>query len=231
MAIKKLPIVISLGGSLIVPDDLDIVFLRKFRSLILSHVHKGQRFIIIVGGGKLARRYQAAAKKLATLTRDDLDWLGIHATRLNAHLLRTLFRQNAYPQIITDRRKIDSKIKSRIIIAAGFKPGCSTDYDAVLLAKAFGAKTILNLSNIDWVYSADPRTHPNAKPLRSINWVAFKKLVGTHWDPGANVPFDPVASKWAAQWGMKVIITRGTDFVTLRKHINGKPGNGTVIEK
>lgn len=223
------PIVISLGGSLIIPDELDIRFLRKFRALILRHVRAGQRFIIIVGGGKVARRYQAAAKNIAALTRDDLDWLGIHATRLNAHLLRTLFRAYAYPQLITDRRKINPHIRSRIIIAAGFKPGCSTDYDAVLLAKAYKATTILNLSNIDWVYDADPRTHAHAKPLNAVTWRAFQKLVGTHWDPGANVPFDPVASKWAARWKMRVIITRGTDLANLQRHIGGRPGKGTVI--
>ncbi len=214
---------------MVIPNDLDVRFLRKFRALILRHVGAGQRFIIIVGGGKVARRYQAAAKTIATLTRDDLDWLGIHATRLNAHLLRTLFREHAYPQLITDRRKINPHIRSRIIVAAGFKPGCSTDYDAVLLAKAYKAKTILNLSNIDWVYDADPRTHRYAKPLLTATWRDFQKLVGTRWDPGANVPFDPVASKWAARWKMRVVITRGTDFKNLQRLIAGRPGKGTVI--
>lgn len=223
------PIVISLGGSLVVPDEIDVRFLRAFAALILARVRTGQRFILIVGGGKLARRYQAAAMRIAPLTPDDLDWLGIHATRLNAHLLRTIFRKYAYPQLITDKRKINPRIRSRVIVAAGFKPGCSTDYDAVLLAKAYGAKTILNLSNIDWVYDADPRTHPKAKPLRVITWKAFQKLVGTHWDPGANVPFDPVASAWAARWKMRVVITRGTDTANLRKHLLGLPSKGTRI--
>ncbi len=229
MAKKPLPIVISLGGSLIVPDELDVHFIRAFRKFILAQVAKGQRFILIVGGGRTARRYQAAAAKVTKLTRDDLDWLGIHSTRLNAHLLRTIFREHAHPQLITDRKKIDTRIPEPIIIATGFKPGSSTDYDAVLLAKAYKAKTILNLSNIDWVYTADPRTHKNAKPLVHVTWKQFQRLVGTRWDPGANVPFDPVASKWAAKWGMTVVITRGTDFSNLRKLVAGKPAKGTSI--
>lgn len=229
MAKSKPPIVISLGGSLVVPDEIDIHFIRAFHDLLVRHLKRGQRFILIVGGGKIARRYQQAAKDIARLTSDDLDWLGIHATRLNAHLLRTIFRHWAYPKLITNRRKINAKIHAPVIVAAGFKPGSSTDYDAVLLAKAYGANTILNLSNIDWVYSADPRTHPRAKRLPALTWAEFQTLFGTHWDPGANVPFDPVASTWAKRWGLKVIITRGSDLKNLEKHLVGKPAKGTVI--
>jgi uridylate kinase len=229
MAEKKPPIVISLGGSLVVPDEIDVRFIRAFHALLVQHLKRGQRFILIVGGGKLARRYQHAAKEIARLAPDDLDWLGIHATRLNAHLLRTIFRHWAYPKLITSRRKINAKIHAPVIVAAGFKPGSSTDYDAVLLARAYGATTILNLSNIDWVYTADPRVHPNAKRLPALTWAEFRKMFGTHWDPGANVPFDPKASTWAKRWGMRVIITRGSDLKNLAKHLAGKIAQGTVI--
>ena len=229
MAKNVPPIVISLGGSLVVPEEIQVDFLRAFQKLIEQQLRRGQRFILIIGGGRTARRYQQAARAITKLTAEDLDWLGIHATRLNAHLLRTMFRKHAYPQIITDRKKIHPNIRSKIIVAAGFKPGSSTDYDAVLLAKAYKAKTILNLSNVDWVYSADPRTHKHAKPIRSMTWQTLVKLVGTRWDPGAHVPFDPVASKWAARWGMRVIITRGNDLTNLRKIFFGKKAKGTII--
>lgn len=227
---KGSPIVISLGGSLIIAGKINISFLRSFRTLILKHVRKAERFIIITGGGSVAREYQAAARAIVKITDEDLDWLGIHATRLNAHLIRTLFREHADPQIITSRQKIRKKLRSPITIAAGFRPGSSTDYDAVLLAKAYDAKTILNLSNIDQVYTADPRKNKNAKPLTQMSWPAFHKLVGGRWDPGANVPFDPVASKWAGKWGMKVIITKGSDISNLRGWLDERRGQGTIIE-
>lgn len=229
MPAAKPPIVISLGGSLVVPEEIEVGFLKSFKKLIEQQLALGQRFILIIGGGRTARRYQHAARKISTLTPVDLDWLGIHATRLNAHLLRTIFRKDAHPQIITDRKKINPKIRAAIIIAAGFKPGSSTDYDAVLLAKAYQAKTILNLSNVDWVYDADPRINKKAKPIERMTWKTLVKLVGTRWDPGAHVPFDPVASKWAAKWGMRVIITRGNDLANLKRHFFGKTARGTVI--
>src|SRR4030042_4066994 len=91
--------IIALGGSLVVPEEIDVPFLKKFRSLIISHL-KSRKFIIIVGGGRTCRKYQKAAKELTKQTQENLDWLGIHSTRLNAHLLRTVFRDFAHPAII-----------------------------------------------------------------------------------------------------------------------------------
>jgi uridylate kinase len=228
MMFKK-TIVISLGGSLVVPDQINVTFLKKFRSLILSRVRRGERFIIIVGGGKIACRFQSAANKITKLQLDDIDWLGIHATRLNAHLLRTLFRDVAHPQLITAKEKMNSRITAPVVIAAGFRPGSSTDYCAVLLAHAFDAKRILNLSNIDWAYTKDPKKHKDAKLIKEISWKAFRKIVGNTWNPGANVPFDPVASRWAQRYGMTVVITRGTDIANLSKLFSGRKAKGTVV--
>lgn len=222
-------IVISLGGSLVVPDAIDSKFLRRFRQLIVAFVKRGRQCIIIVGGGMTARQYQRAIRQVVQPSHDDLDWIGIHATRLNAHLLRTIFRAYAYPRLITNMNKINTRIKNRIIVAAGFRPGASTDLRAVQLAHAYSTDTILNLSNIDWVYTRDPRKYRDAKILKTVSWKNFRQLFGSRWDPGANVPFDPVASRWAERWGMKVIITRGTDIRNLRKIFNGEKAKGTVI--
>lgn len=221
--------VISLGGSLVVPEEIDIPFLKKFRSLILSRVKKGSRFIIIVGGGKTCRKYQKAAKEVAKLAPEDLDWIGIHSTRLNAHLLRTIFREVAHPVIIKDPNE---KIQARkpVIIAAGWKPGRSTDYDAVLLARNFKSQTILNLSDIDYVYDKDPDLDKNAKPFEKISWKDFRRLVGNKWDPGLNKPFDPVASREAQKLGLVVMMMNGRDFSNLEKFLDGKKFRGTIIE-
>ena len=221
--------VLSLGGSLIVPNDgIDVSFLKKFREIILSHVRRGDRFIIICGGGATARSYQAAARNIKGLTRDDLDWLGIHATRMNAHLMRTIFRDYAHPVVIKDpSRKISWR--QPILIGAGGKPGHSTDYDAVKLARQFGGKLIINLSNITYVYDKDPRKHRGAKPICEISWKEFRKLVGNRWDPGANLPFDPIAARGAERLGMRVIITDGKNIPNLKRILTGKNFQGTVI--
>ncbi|MFA5175477.1 MAG: UMP kinase [Patescibacteria group bacterium] len=227
---KEKIIVLSLGGSLIAPKDgFDPNFLRGFKRMVLKLTENGFRFIIVCGGGQTARNYQAVTKEIGELTNEDVDWIGIHATRLNAHLMRTIFRQTANPVVVKNpTRKL--KWTEKILIGAGWKPGWSTDYDAVKLAELYGAKTVINLSNIEFVYDKDPRQFPDARKIEKIAWRDFRKIVGDKWDPGSNVPFDPVASREAEKLNLKVIITRGTDLDEAEKAIKGEQCKGTVIE-
>ncbi len=224
--------IISLGGSLIVPNEIDLGFLKNFKKLIVSEIRRKKKFVIITGGGKTARHYAAAAKQLGELKSDDLDWLGIHATRLNAHLIRTIFKNVARPRIITHPTDPTDLIpgKFSVLVAGGYKPGCSTDYDAVLLAKHYGIKNILNLSNIDYVYHKDPRKHKDAKKIERISWKEFQKIVGNKWDPGLNTPFDPIASKLASKEKIKVAILNGKNMINIKNYLDGKKFTGTVIE-
>jgi uridylate kinase len=117
----------------------------------------------------------------------------------------------------------------RVLVAAGWKPGFSTDYDAVLLAERFSADKVVNLSNIAKVHTDDPRTNPDAKPIDSISWADFRRLVGDDWVPGKNVPFDPIASKHAAKIGLKVVCAAGRDLANLKKLLSGEKFVGTEI--
>jgi uridylate kinase len=221
--------VISLGGSLIAPDKLDADFLAKFRDLIQKH-SKNTRFIIICGGGKIARNYQAVAKAVSKPSKSDLDWLGIHATRLNGHLVRTALKPIAFTRILKNpTEKVALKPNERVIVAAGWKPGFSTDYDAVLFARTFKVETVINLTDIDYVYTKDPKKFSDAKPLKQITWKAYREMVGNRWDPGANVPFDPVASREAQKDGITVHMINGRNLANLEKLIEGKGFIGTTI--
>ena len=228
---KKAIKIISVGGSIIIPKTgFDIPFLKKFRQLILRQIKKGERFILVIGGGAICRKYQDAAKQIVSLSNADLDWIGIHTTIYNAQFVRYLFKDVAYKDIITDPRK---KVRTRkpLIIAAGWKPGFSTDRDAVLLAKTYGAKELFNLSNISYVYDKDPNVYPEAKKLTYIDWQTLRdEIVGHTWKPGKSAPFDPIASKDAQKFGMKVGILNGTNLVEVQKAIEGKTFKGTIVE-
>lgn len=221
-------IIVSLGGSLIVPEDVDVVFLKRFRELILKYIEQDKKFILITGGGKTCRKYQKAAAEIRQLEEDDLDWLGIHSTRLNAHLIRTIFRDVAYPKVVKNPTKKEN-FKEAVLVAAGWKPGCSTDYDSVLLAKTYKAKKLVNLTNIEYVYDKDPKKFPDAKKIEKISWKDFRKIVGDEWDPGLNLPFDPVASKEAQKLGLEVAIMKGSDLENFEAYINEKKFKGTII--
>ena len=222
-------IVMSLGGSLIAPLGIDRAFLKKFKHLILNYIKKGNRVVLICGGGNVCREYQTAAKTISSNVKGtDLDWIGIAATKLNAELVSGIFGEAAYESIMGDPNK-PVKTNRRIIVGAGFEPGSSSDKDAVLAAKAYGAKTVINLSNITYVYDKDPSKFADAKPQKKMNWKDFQKLVGNTWTPGAHVPFDPIATKLAAQQKMTLIVLNGSNLGNLGKMLAGQKFQGTIV--
>jgi len=219
--------IISLGGSIIVPDKININFLKRFRKIIINLVKKNHKFAIYCGGGRIARDYQKALSKLYKATSEDLDWLGIYATIINANFLRLIFKDFSEENIIVNpTEKI--RFKKNILVCAGWKPGWSTDYDAVLLAKNLGIRTVVNITDVDYVYDKNPKKHKNAKPIKKLTWKEFRKLVGSKWDPGLSMPFDPIAAKKAEKLKLKVIIV-GKDLRNLESLLNKKEFKGTVI--
>jgi len=227
---NKKTLIFSLGGSLIVPGDtISVNFLKKFRELILKLLRKGHRIILITGGGGICRKYNAAAKKITKIKNLDLDWLGIATTKLNAEFIRCIFGNYAYPKVLDDpNTKVNSKYK--LIIASGWKPGCSSDKDAVLWAKNLKASAIFNLSDIDFVYDKDPDKYPDAKPLRTVSWVNFIKIIGKEWFPGKSAPFGPPASLLAKKLGLEVVILNGKNIKNLENYLNNKKFKGTIIK-
>lgn len=226
-------VVISIGGSLIVPNGgIDTVFLKKLNEFIRQQLasHPDRQFFLVIGGGATARHYRDAGKEtVKDITEEDLDWLGIHATRLNAHLIRTLFHDIAHPVII-EHYDVIKKVEEPVIVASGWKPGWSTDFCAAMLCEDYSVRTVLNLSNVKQVYTADPRTNPDAHPLEHATWEEFRKIIPEKWTPGLNVPFDPIAAKKSQELGVKTVVMSGEDFDNIENYFNGKPFLGTVIE-
>jgi uridylate kinase len=229
---RKKTVVISLGGSLIVPNEIDWKFVKNFKKVIERHIKKNFRFIIITGGGKTARKYIEAAGKIGSVTDHDRDWIGIHATRMNAHFIRTIFRKHAFSIINKNPSELQifDNFREPILVAAGWKPGFSTDYDAVLLAKHFKASKMVNFSNIDHVYDKDPAKFSDAQKIEKISWPDFRKIVGDKWDPGMNVPFDPIASKCADEENIEVAIINGKDMKNFESYLGNKKFKGTIIK-
>lgn len=224
--------VLSVGGSIVVPEFPDSEFLKKFSTLVRDWLSKDEqrKLILVVGGGGPARIYQNAYKEIIDNTSDNsqADWIGIMATRLNAQLLKAIFSDLCTQDVVYDPTAV-SEISGRILIAAGWKPGFSTDTDAIYLAEQFKAKVVVNLSNIEKVYTDDPKKNPNAKPLDNISWKDFRKMVGDEWTPGKNCPFDPIASKRAESADIDVICAGGKDIANIEKILNDQEFFGTKI--
>jgi uridylate kinase len=221
-------VIMSLGGSIVCPNSPDVTYLKKLKKTLLKHLDE-RRFILIIGGGKIARKYMAAGDKIVDLKSEEKDWIGIYATRLNASLVRAIFKDKAHPKIIENPTK-KINFKEDIMVAAGYLPGCSTDYDAVLLAKNFNVKTIINMSNIDYVYDKDPKKFKNVKPLKDLKWKELLKMTGHEFKPGLNAPFDPIAAKEAMKMGLNVLSVHGKKLENLDKVLYGEIFEGTLIQ-
>ena len=231
--------VLSVGGSIIVPDKPDCDFLASFVKMCTQWLDqdKSRRLILVAGGGAPARVYQNAYKEVMQKTGlntddgelDSADWIGIMATRINAQLLKACFGDYCKNDVVYNPTDENITFDGQVLVASGWKPGFSTDTDAVYLGEKFDAKTIVNLSNIEKVYTDDPRKNPDAKPLDTISWADFRKMVGDEWTPGKNCPFDPIASKKAEANNMKVICAGGKNIENIKAILNDKEYVGTTI--
>ncbi len=223
--------VISLGGSIIVPGEVDTSFLSQFNTALRSYLgeNKSRKAILVCGGGAPARLYQQALKAIhPDVEAEELDWLGIRATHINGQLIKAMFA-DLCPDSLVINPTGHISFKGQVLVAAGWKPGFSTDTDAVLLAERFGGKLVVNLSNIAKVYTGDPKIDPDAKPLDAITWAEFRQMVGETWIPGKNTPFDPVASKRAERLRMQVICADGRNIPNLLDILSGRKYVGTLI--
>lgn len=222
-------IVISLGGSIVVPDMPDPAYLKNFISLINEYVLKGNKFIIIVGGGKTCRNYQDALKDIREVTNEELDILGVCSTVFNAEFVRLAFGNNVYGKVMQGPDNLN-EANTPIVIGAGWKPGSSTDLGAILFAEKTNAKTVINLSNIDYAYDKDPKKFPDAVKIEQSNWADFRKILPEEWDPGLNAPFDPIAARKAEALGLEVVIMNGKNLSNLESYLKGDQFIGTVIK-
>ena len=237
--------VLSLGGSIVAPEGPDPGFIAAFADLVREHLAADpeHRLILVVGGGGPARAWQKAyrdvvargAAEPGSPTGPDSpdyneaqDWIGIMATRLNAQLVKAVLGELCPQEVVVDPSAV-TLFRGRVLVASGWKPGFSTDFDAVLLAERFGAGRLLNLSNVAKVYTADPRLDPAAAPIDAISWAGFRAMVGDEWLPGKNLPFDPTASRKAEEIGLEVICAAGRDLGNLRAILAGGAFVGTVI--
>jgi uridylate kinase len=224
----KKTIVVALGGSIVHPDQIDTEFLKKFKKFLAPFLQRGTRFVLVIGGGKLARRFQEAAHNVSKLADEDKDWIGIHATRLNGHLLRTIFRDIADPVMIDARHRIKQP-KYPITIAAGWRPGWSTDYVAMQIAADFGASETIIAGKPSHVFDHDPAKFKNAKSLTELSWPEYRKLIPRKWTPGLNAPVDPVAAELGARERIKAIVIDGRNLANFAALLNGKEFQGTIV--
>lgn len=205
-------VVVALGGSIVFPGGIDPGFLRRFRTFLSSY-EKTKKFLLVIGGGRLAREYQEAGGCVRALTNNEKDWLGIHATRANAEFLRIALGKVADPRVIAGKGA--PRLRFPVTIACGWGPGYSTDYVAIALAAKLKVPEVVVAGRPAFVYDRDFVKAKKAKPITVLSWAEYRTLIPSRWDPGAHAPIDPVAARLAEKKGIEAIVIEGRNLKNL----------------
>lgn len=226
---KKI-VVLSLGGSLIIPENINLDFLTKFREIIKKNT-KNYKFVIVCGGGSVARKYISALEqdKKSTYLQS---LIGISTTRLNARFMNYFFNIDPKKGIAHDMKHIENLLKRNDIIFCGglrYMPNQTSDATAVRLANYFQTDFI-NLTNVKGLYDKNPLENKNAKFIANASIEEFNKIVmKVKNKPGMHAPVDHVAMKIIKEHKIKTYIL-GQDARQLDNLLNNKSFIGTTIE-
>lgn len=224
----KETIVIAMGGSLLIPDTIDISFLKHLKEMMKTLIEQNYQVVLVIGGGKYCRHYQNAAREFNNVNDLDLDWIGIKTIHLNCELvIRSFSDLDIYENVVLKPSDILG-IENGLIIVGAWEPGCSSDTDAVEIAENLKASRIINFSHTSHVYSEDPRINPDAERFDKLSWEEYIKLIPAEWTPGLSAPFDPVASRIAQEKGLTVAIL-GASIENLENYLNSNDFKGTII--
>jgi len=225
-------VVISIGGSLLskepdlIPKAEDV---RKYADVLKVLKNKGHQIVVTCGAGKICRRYQALAREFGA---DKVlqDNIGTETTHLNSYLIIAALGSYAHQESLRKPSQVKKLFGDKIIVGGGDKPGHSTDFDAALHAKAIKADLLVNVTNIDGVYSDDPKKNPAAKKYETLTHKQFMKIIKKNVQmPGEYRLFDIKATKLIKKLKLKTIFIDGTDPEEIIRAVEGNH-HGTVIQ-
>jgi uridylate kinase len=227
---EKKVVVFSLGGSMIIPDQINNLFLKKFKRIILNYT-KYYKFVIVCGGGSIARKYINALKqeKAKTLFQS---FAGISATRMNARFMSYFFNEDPKRGIPHTLKTLEKYLKKEDIVFCGaleYRPNSSSDSTATAIASHFKTEFI-NITNVQGLHDKNPFEHKDAKFIPKITWKKFYKMATKKkFSPGQHFILDQTAAGMIMKHKIKTYII-GPSLKDLEKLLNGKKFMGTTID-
>lgn len=219
-------VVIDIGGS-IFASPIDVEYIKRFSEFLIKLHREGYKVMVVVGGGKKAKEYISTARALGG-GHDLLDEIGIAITRVNAMLLIAALGGYAASKVPT--RVEDVSLGEKILIMGGTKPGQTTDTVAAELASRHGAELLLVASNVDGVFSGDPRIDPEAELIPKLTTKELLGLVSERrYEPGFTGVIDPLAARVIHSFKIRTVFVNGADLSNMRKAIAGEAFKGTLV--
>lgn len=228
---KEKVIVISLGGSLIVPEEIDYSLLKKFKE-ILKNNYKKYRFVVVCGGGSIARKYIEILRKQGKSKREQ-GLAGIRATKMNARFMMQFTGDDANDNLPTSMKKVETLLSKNKVVFLGalqFRTDQTTDASAAKLARFFKSDFI-NITNIQGLYTSNPKIHKNAKFIPRISWEKFEEMaLKLTYQAGQHFVLDQNSAKYIKKHKIRTYVI-GPKLENLNKILKGEKFTGTVIGK
>jgi len=227
--VKKKRIVISLGGSLIIPDKVNVRFLKRFREVIKKNTDQ-YKFVIVCGGGSTARKYISALREIGT-NQELQSMSGISATRMNARFMTYFFGKDANQGIPHDMKEVKNLLIKNDVVFCGalrYAPNQTSDSTSAQLAN-YLKSDFINLTNVSGLHDRNPKKFKNARFIPKISWKEFDKMANkVKFKPGQHFVLDQQAAKIIKKYKIKTYIL-GPNLRNLQKLLKDKKFKGTII--
>lgn len=220
--------VLKIGGHVLF-SDLDVDKIRRYANVIRKMIDDGVRLVVVVGGGKKAREYIRAARELDA-DNFKMDIIGIEATRLNAMLFSLALGDKAYFPIPDSMNEILHLIRGeKAVVIGGLIPGQSTVAVAALIAEAMNSDLLIIATDVEGIYTADPKKDPKARLLREIHIDRLIEMMSRmEAEAGTYKLFDLTSLKIIKRSNIKTIVINGNKPENILKAIKGERC-GTII--
>ncbi len=227
----KKVIVISLGGSLIIPNEVNVRLLEEFRKILLKNAKKC-RFVVVCGGGQTARNYIKGLENQEIKKKELLQsFLGISSTRLNARFMTYFFGKDANKGMPHDMEDVEHYLRKNKIVFCGalrYAKKQTSDSTAAKLAHHFNT-IFINLTNVFGLHDKNPKKFKTAKFIPEISHKDFLKMAKSQpFKPGQHSVLDQTAAKIIKKYGIKTYIL-GPDLKNLDNLLNRRHFVGSVV--
>lgn len=221
---------ICFGGSTFNPDEIDMDALKEIAEVLSSVKRKNHEVLVTVGGGKTAKKYIKAGRDFGA-SKNELDQMGIEITRLNARLLIAALGDVAGSEPPKNFDKaVRSMLKNKIPVMGGTTPGHTTDAVAAKLAQTSNSDLLIFFTDVDGVYTADPKKNKNAEKMDKMTTSDLADLMSKmEFKPGMTAIIDPLATEILQQSNIRALVLGKEEISRLPKIIEGSEHNGTEI--
>ena len=211
------------------PDWPDVDCIRRIARAVRELKSRGHEVLVVVGGGRPAREYIEIAEKFEA-TKSFRHQIGIEATRLNARLLiAALGDLSEQTPPTAFETAIRAMLRGKVPIMGGTTPGHTTDAVAAMLARSSNSELLIYFTDVDGVYTADPKLDPKAKKFERITTSELVKLVGEKVEPGMRTILDPVGARLIERARINALVLGKHEIARLPEIVSGGKHSGTEI--